>query len=576
MRKAGREMTRSGCWYLLTVSLAVLVVQGCATVREEHGSALFLRRGTLTAEESPHPIIRHDTTPPIDPRETLGEARRAEVEWALAHMWGLASSEEQVGTSLKLTFWAEGGALTLLSWRRTATGEEEGQPTNREVFADSLRGLLAQLTERRTGALSFTLHRERSRWRVDYEAATVERPSEARPQPMRRTGYPAETLPVIHTVARKLTRFLQVPSGASARLTVDVALEDDRITNSEPGPYSATAGGTARPAAAQAVETFSLALLPFTRGLGSRIVRLELVGTHEGSDNTARWRVASVETLRPEPSDEAVEDVLREYRHLHAEIFRRYREEMEDTVVLAGAFTLEQVALTVIGGLIGKGLHMAFEAAAPTLMRMFSRGGTEAVRWFRTQLVRAGRTDQELLRKLWMKVETEGFEALSVTERQELTALLRRMEHTLTKQLSPGEIKQLRKYAREDYFQKFHPDFAETLGKELVNLYEVHHRAPMEFAHLFPMLDINGRANLAGVARPVHQSINKVWNAFRPPPGTRVTTEQVEQMVGIVDRHFARWYDKMYDAGMYETLDAAERAALAEVSELLTRLGRGR
>jgi hypothetical protein len=109
-----------------------------------------------------------------------------------------------------------------------------------------------------------------------------------------------------------------------------------------------------------------------------------------------------------------------------------------------------------------------------------------------------------------------------------------------------------------------------------MRLYEVHHRSPMEFAHLFPMVDINNRANLVGVAKPVHQAINRMWNTFRPPPGTSATTEQIEQMTSLVDRHFGRWYDKVYDSRMSDALDEAERAALAEVSALLTRLGRGK
>lgn len=559
--------------------VVAMLVHGCAAVREGYGSTLLLPSHDLPpvlAGQAARLSIHAEDSPSAGQWEAQAGARRAEVDWALTQMWGVASGETGVGARLEFTFWARGGALTLLSWRRTTTGTSPGLLADERVFTNELRGLLTLLTEQRTGALAFTLHRERHRWRVDYKAATVEEPPEARTQPMRRTSLSSETLSAAHALSRKLARLLQVPSGASAHLTVDVALEDDRLIGWEPGPYKAVSGGTVRPADSQVAEAFSLALRPFMRGLGPRHVRLEWVGVHEGASTTARWRVVRAETLRPAPPDEAVEDVLREYRQLHAEIFHRYHEEMVDSVVLAGSFTLEQVALAVIGGLIGKGLHVAFEAASPTFMRIFSRGGVASVRWFRTQLVRAGRTDQDLLRRLWAKVETEGFEALSTAERNELTTLLRRLEQALTKQLGPSEIKQLRKYAREDYFQKFHPDFAQLLGKELVSLYEVHHRTPMEFAHLFPMLDINGGTNLAGVARPVHQSINKVWNAFRPPPGSMATAEQVEQMAGLVDRHFGRWYDKVYDSRMSEALGVAEQAALEEVAALLTRLGRGR
>ncbi|HZH77645.1 MAG TPA: hypothetical protein VEY88_16590, partial [Archangium sp.] len=305
-----------------------------------------------------------------------------------------------MGSVLEFTFWVERGALTLLSHRRRTAGGEAAQPAKAEAFTDGLRGLLSTLAENRTGALAFTLHREQGRWRVDYEALLMEEPPEARKLPARRTGDPDRTLSTVQSMAKQVVRLLQVPAGASARMRVDLALEDDRLTGWAPGPYHAERGGTVRPADARAAEALTLTLLPFMRGLGPRIVRLELSGTHEGRGATSQWRVEQAETLRPKPADEAVEDVLREYRLLHAEIFHRYREEMVDSVVLAGSFTLEQLALCAIGGLVGKGLHVVFEAGAPTVMQVVTRGGAEGMRWLRTQLVRAGRKDQELLRKL--------------------------------------------------------------------------------------------------------------------------------------------------------------------------------
>jgi hypothetical protein len=45
--------------------------------------------------------------------------------------------------------------------------------------------------------------------------------------------------------------------------------------------------------------------------------------------------------------------------------------------------------------------------------------------------------------------------------------------------------------------------------------YEVHHRRPLEYAHLFPESDINASANLKGVGEEVHQHINSIWTEFR-------------------------------------------------------------
>ncbi len=490
-------------------------------------------------------------------------------------MWALASDQEQVGTVLEFTFWVERGALTLLSHRRGATEGERGQAARAEAFAQGLRGLLTTLAERRTGALAFTLHRERSRWRVDYQAASLEEPPEARKHPARRTGYRQETLSAVLALARQVVRLLQVPAGASARMRVELALEDERLTGWEPGAYQAESGGTVRPADAWATEALTLAVLPFTRGLGPRTVRLELSGTHDGRSATSHWRVEGVRTLRPVPQEEAVEDVLREYRQLHADIFHRYREEMVDSVKLAGAFTLEQVALCVIGGLVGKGLHVTFEAVAPSVMGVVTREGVAGMRWLRTQLVRAGRKDQELVRRLFVKVETEGFESLSAAERGELTRLLQRMEQSLIVKLDDDAKRALRARAQKDFFSVFHPELADVLKYENGRPYDVHHRIPLEYAHLFPGLDINSPANLTAVGQPIHHGINKVWNAFRMAFGDTASPEQVRRMEDITRRHFERWFNKVHAShDSTPELDRATAAALEDVRSWVEELRR--
>ncbi len=551
-----------GAWRrALAMGLVVLLVQGCATVPygKGNGEATFVSthwRGAPSEEKWRAEV----------------EARRAEVEWALEQMWAVASGEEQVGAVLEFTFWVEHGALTLLSHRRDAAGGERGQAARQEAFTDGLRGLLTTLAERRTGALAFTLHRERSRWRVDYEAASLEEPPEARQWPTRRTEYPDGTLLAVQTMAKQVERLLQVPAGASARMTVDLALEDDRLTGWEPGPYRAESGGTVRPADARTAEALLLAVLPFMRGLGPRTLRLELSGTHEGASATSHWRVEGARTLQAAPSDEAVEDVLREYRQLHAGIFHRYREEMVDSVELAGVFTLEQVALCVVGGLVGKGLHVAFEAVAPSVMKVVTREGLAGMHWFRTQLVRAGRKDQELLRRLFAKVETEGFGSLSAAERNELTRLLRRMEQLLAVKLDRDAKIALRARAQKDFYGVFHPELAGVLRDSLGARYDIHHCVPLEYAHLFPEFDINAAANLKALGKPVHTSINKLWNVFRDKAGDTASPEQVRQMTAITERHFERWFNKVYEPSQSDALlEKATASALDEAGALFAR-----
>ncbi|MFE8600604.1 hypothetical protein [Archangium violaceum] len=552
-------MTRSGGLRAVMVGLAVLLAQGCATVLHQG------RSGEAT-------LVSTQWGASSSENEGDSEARRAEVEWVLARMWEAASGEQQVGTELELTFWVERGAFTLLSQRRGAEGGEKGQVARAEALTRELRGLLTVLAETRTGALAFTLHRERSRWRVDYGAASLEEPPEARKHPARRMGATAGPLLTVQAMAKQVVRLLQVPAGASARMTVELSLEDDRLTGWKSGPYQARSGGGVRPTDGWAAQALMLAVLPFARGLGPRTVRVELSGTHEGASTTSHWWVERAETLRPAPGDEALEDVLREYRQLHADIFHRYREEMVDSVKLAGAFTLEQVALCVISGLVGKGLHLAFEAMAPTVMRVVTRGGAAGMRWFRTQLVRAGRQDQELLRRLFAKVETEGFDSLSTAERNELTELLRRMEQSLTVKLDRDAKSKLRAKAQDDFYEVLHPELAAVLRGPRGERYDVHHLIPLEYAHLFPELDINAAANLKAMGRPAHEGVNKMWNAFRMKAGDSANPEQVKKMVAITEQHFGRWFNKVYEPGQSDALlEKATAAALNDVRALVAR-----
>lgn len=563
-------MTRGTCWRAVAVGLAVLLAQGCATVPHQGRSDDSL----LERASSPGEATLVSTQWSASDSENEGdiEARRAEVEWVLARMWDAASGEQQVGTELEFTFWVERGAFTLLSQRRGAEGGEKGQVAGAEAFTQELRGLLTLLAETRTGALAFTLQRERSRWRVDYGAASLEEPPEARKHPARRTGATAGPLLTVQAMTKQVVRLLQVPAGASARMTVELTLEDDRLTGWKSGPYQARSGGGVRPADGWAAQALMLAVLPFTRGLGPRTVRVELSGTHEGASTTSHWWVERAETLRPAPGDEALEDVLREYRQLHAEIFHRYREEMVDSVKLAGAFTLEQVALCVIGGLVGKGLHLAFEAMAPTVMRVVTRGGAAGMRWFRTQLVRAGRKDQELLRRLFAKVETEGFESLSAAERNELTQVLRKMEQSLAAKLDRDAKSKLRAKAQDDFYEVLHPELAAVLKGPRGERYDVHHLIPLEYAHLFPELDINAAANLKAMGRPAHEGVNKMWNAFRMKAGDSANPEQVKKMVAITEQHFGRWFNKVYEPGQSDALlEKATSAALNDVRALVAR-----
>jgi hypothetical protein len=168
-------------------------------------------------------------------------------------------------------------------------------------------------------------------------------------------------------------------------------------------------------------------------------------------------------------------------------------------------------------------------------------------------------------------VETEGAASLSAAERNELTQLLRRMEQSLTVKLDTTKKDALRAKAQDDFFGVF-PELKRVLRDAKGKQYDIHHLIPLEYAHLFPELDINAAANLKALGKPVHGSINKIWNAFRKEASDTASPEQVREMVAITQRHFGGWFDKVYEPGQSDALlERATVAALDDVRVLLAR-----
>jgi hypothetical protein len=93
----------------------------------------------------------------------------------------------------------------------------------------------------------------------------------------------------------------------------------------------------------------------------------------------------------------------------------------------------------------------------------------------------------------------------------------------------------------------------------------------MEYAHLFPKLDITGKANLAGLHQSVHVSINRIWASVREVAG-RMKAQDVERVMEIINRHYRRWFDKVYDPKDAAALARAEQSALSEIAQLKARL----
>ena len=220
-----------------------------------------------------------------------------------------------------------------------------------------------------------------------------------------------------------------------------------------------------------------------------------------------------------------------------------------------------------MGGLLLKGATVLFSKAAPIITSVLVRGGRGAVSWFRTLLARAPQKERELLRQLWMKAETQGIQSLTEAEKQQFRALMGRLEKVLETPLDRRAKETLREWSRQEYFSLHNPQLAKLLGPNGLSEYEVHHIYPMQYAHLFPKLDINSKANLVGMHVRVHRSITAVWNSLGQAE-TRMKHQDVARVADIINRHYGRWFHKVYDPKEAPALAHANQAALREVAEL--------
>jgi hypothetical protein len=540
---------------------ALMLLNACATVPEGTGG-------------SGRPVLERPQ-PGSEEWEDLEEARRAEVESALAGMWGVAGGVSEVGAVLECNFWAEGGALTLLWLRRREWGGEAGGPVDKAAFARELRENLLTYVEGHTGSVKLTLRREEGRWRADYETEEWgASPTEAKTWPVRRVGVRAEVLTGLVAAGNDVASRLWVPAGARVRWKVEIALEDDWVRGLETVPPSSWRGGVSVKAGPELAGTLVNVLLPFSQGLGPRKVKVEVEGASAAGARVSDWRVVAAEVIRPPPPAPENAEAVAEYRKMHEQIQRQWREETREGFQQMGLYSLEQIALWVIGGLVARGVGVVVEAVAPTIARGLAQGGARALGWFRSVLARASSVEKQALNRLMVKAETQGVEALTIAERSELQALFERLEKLPSTPLNKleGAKNSLRREAQARFYQQFHPELEAVLRTDKGVLYDIHHRIPLEYAHRFPLTDINSQANLVAAAKPVHERINKVWMRFGSAPRTPHENE-ILQVEEIVAKRFGGWFNKPYESSSSaEKLAAAEAAAMKEVEALLARM----
>jgi len=552
------------------VTLALLA--GCATGSgaSASGRGLRLSGAGLAAWETEAPGSAADGTG-IRARggDALEQARRSEAERAVKSLWMVTGATNTLGAEWEFRFWSHGGALTLLSLQRTQQGDGRLASISREAFLPRLTDELPDLLGTRPVELTLTLEREETGWSADLDTASRESPPVfARTLPTTRWGASSsQAYQRALDAARRIEKLMTVPRGGSTRLVLQIMLEDERLVGWAPVMADTEGSGPRLAPPGEAVTAVVQTLLLFTAGLGERTVSITLDGRHRVEEPHPRWYLMEARTLEPPPPPREVADFHREYRQLHEAILFEFQEQSRETAVLAATISLEQLAYSIVGGLLLKGVGVIIGKAAPTVVSVLSQGGSAAVRWFRTLLARAPRQDRELLTRLWLKAETQGLQSLTEVEKQELRAVMGRLEKVLETPLDDEAKRQLRKWSRPEYFELHNPQLARTLGLRGMASYQVHHRYPLQYAHLFPKLDVNEKANLLGVHRDVHDSITLVWGALGRT-ASPMNPKDITHVVEIINRHYGRWFDTVYDTKQSVALANAERAALAEVAQL--------
>ena len=100
----------------------------------------------------------------------------------------------------------------------------------------------------------------------------------------------------------------------------------------------------------------------------------------------------------------------------------------------------------------------------------------------------------------------------------------------ISKPLKGPAKKSIRKYARKiwDIYSKY----SRSGG-------QIHHRLPLEWAHLFPNLNPNRLTNLVWYDNATHKLVNNIWREFkRSLNGKTPTKKQVMEIVLKVEKQF--------------------------------------
>ena len=521
---------------------------------------------------------------------TIKTSQTAEVQRVIADMAGVLQSVRESGAEVEFLLWTSRGAVTMVSHARVAPGGVRRAVLSRsDIEAAMDASALQTYVGLHDRYLTLRIRRARDRWdwiRTDAHApkqnsAYPAHPDGGRSAPVYETGITAAAQRGVAQMVDRLHGFLRVPARGGASMRAAVVFDDDRVLSWSPEAYRANgARGAKQNALADpsAKQVVTAALLPFAHGLGRRTIVLELRGTHVRGERHARWTVTRAQIRRPPASADIAQEITRAYRHTHEQVIVQWRRGVRDAAIMAAGFTMEQVALWVVGGWLFKAVGAAFRPLAPKLMRVLRWFGTSrkkaASEYMETLLLRLPGRDKEAVRALMAKAETQGMGGLSAAERSELQSMLKRLESMLSAPLNDAE-KRLLRHASQSRFAAAQSAVLKAFDHAGMRK-EIHHRIPLEWAHRVPGLDINSAKNLFAMNRLVHRAASAVWTRFRTAPAARVTEAHVQQVARIIDRHFRHWYNKPPAlSGLKAATTTAKNNARVEVDTLVAALRAG-
>lgn len=546
-------------WLQVTLALCMALVIGCTTVQPRGG--VLARESWLdrpvrqvgvpqpgagvSGEQSPlEQPLEWEVLQKRTPQEEEA-ARKAELERALEQVIAVASGVERVGTWLQFRYWVEQGAVTLVGYRAwEGSGGRAGPVVEGQKMLREVRLGLTAYGSNAPGLVVLTLERQQQAWRVGVERPGGARPAEARALAVRQQAVRQENYLEAYDLAGRLLEALRLPSGGKATQEVRIKLEDGRVLEAQVVLQERNQGGTGQGEVTYAgIGEITWLLLALGEGIGPRQAVMRLRVDPVAGAQRARVWVESAEVQSSPMQQVEDEEFAAEYRKVHEETLRLWREELEEGaewVVRAG---VEELAMWYVGGIAAKGAGVLAELTLPVVRGVLGRGRAAATRWLRTNILRLPAESKLNFERLWTKLQLEGEAALTAQERNTLRKVMSELDLIVRQPLDNTAKGQLRKAARS-YYEKFHPELEDLVRQEWV--YPVHHRRPLEYAHLFPGEDINDPQNLALVYVGVHQRISAIWSKLRkanPNP----TAEEVRLAAKEIDECFKQWYDKVAD-----------------------------